>query len=74
MVTSENNKLCRHSSVSSKTKTIKLNHWLNDRKCRSVSVPDLNKLKKEWDEYQQSDTSHPIPDTQMQVKSFFLIK
>ncbi|KAI9257117.1 hypothetical protein EDC94DRAFT_615513 [Helicostylum pulchrum] len=67
MVTSKINKVSRRSSVSSKTKAIDLNHWLNDRKCRSVSVPDLNKLKKEWDEYQQSDTGNPISNTQIQI-------
>ncbi|GAA5809428.1 hypothetical protein MFLAVUS_002836 [Mucor flavus] len=42
---------------------------MKDSHCdgNNVSVPDLSKLKKEWDEYQQSDTGHPIPDTQMQI-------
>lgn len=60
-------KRSRHASLIIKAKPVELNHWLDDRKTRSLSVPDLHKLKKEWDTYQQSDTTHTISDTKLQA-------
>ncbi|KAI9345061.1 hypothetical protein BD770DRAFT_186465 [Pilaira anomala] len=59
--------LCRHASLLNGSKPAQLEHWLQERQCRSVSVPDLGKLKVEWDRYQHSDTYHSISETQMQV-------
>lgn len=65
--------LCRHASLLNSSKPVQLEHWLQERQCRSVSVPDLGKLKVEWDRYQQSDTYHSISEAQMQVLCFIYI-
>lgn len=57
----------RHASLIVKAKPVELHDWLNDRKTRSLSVPDLHKLKKEWDRYQQSDTQNSVSNTKLQV-------
>jgi hypothetical protein len=49
----DNPKLSRHPSFLYKRKPIHFQLWLSTRKRRSLSVPDLHKLKKEWDLYQQ---------------------
>lgn len=58
------NTLPRHDSLCNKTSTA-----IDRRKChkKSLSVPDLKKLKKEWDLYQHSDTENRIGGSKMQV-------
>lgn len=62
-------KKSRHASLIPKAKPDELNHWLDDRKTRSLSVPDLHKLRKEWDTYQQSDTTHAMSEAMLQVSN-----
>ncbi|CAO3701370.1 unnamed protein product [Rhizopus stolonifer] len=46
----------RHVSFLRKHKPTDLQSWLDKRKCKCLSVPDLSKLGKEWDMYQQVDS------------------
>jgi hypothetical protein len=57
----------RHASFlkSGKPTPTRLDTWLEEHQSRSLSVPDLNKLKKEWDAYQMP--SNKTADTRMQV-------
>jgi hypothetical protein len=62
--------LSRHASfLMGKPKATRLDTWLEEQQSRSLSVPDLNKLSKEWDAYQRSDQtpSNQISETRMQV-------
>jgi hypothetical protein len=68
--------LTRHTSFLHKHKPAEFNRWLDQHNTRSLSVPDLHKLKKEWDTYQQSDSTpeNRITDTKMQArKTFFFV-
>lgn len=47
----------RHISLLRKSKPTELQLWLNSRQSRSISVPDLNKLKKEWTTYQEAHSN-----------------
>jgi hypothetical protein len=64
------NPLSRHASLLKKSSATGFDTWLDEHNRRNLSVPDLHKLKKEWDEYQQSDMTpnNKITDTKMQVK------
>lgn len=61
--------LSRHSSFLIKRKPAQFDSWLDEQHSRSLSVPDLHKLSKEWESYQMSDTTadNRIIDTKMQV-------
>jgi hypothetical protein len=53
--TSTLNTLSRHASLIRKPKATRLDTWLQEQHSRCLSVPDLTKLSKEWESYQQSD-------------------
>lgn len=61
--------LSRHSSFLTKRKPTQLDSWLDEQHSRSLSVPDLHKLSREWELYQRSDATaeNRIIDTKMQV-------
>ncbi|KAG2196409.1 hypothetical protein INT46_011027 [Mucor plumbeus] len=61
--------LSRHSSFLIKPKPTQLDSWLDEQHSRSLSVPDLNKIRKEWDTYQKSDSTvdNRVIDTKMQI-------
>lgn len=64
--------LTRHASLFNKTSTsTEFDMWLGEHNRRNLSVPDLQKLKKEWDEYQQSDMTpdNKIKDKKLQVSN-----
>lgn len=46
---------------------VNMKSWVNKRYRRSLSVPDLKKMRKEWDTYQHSDLKHRLPDSTMQI-------
>lgn len=58
----------RHASLIPKSKPTELNNWVDERKTRSLSVPDLHRLRNEWDTYQQSDTTHSISESMLQAR------
>lgn len=66
--------LSRHSSFLVKHKPTQLDSWLDEHHSRSLSVPDLSKVSKEWDMYQKSDSTadNRIIDTKMQVSIYAL--
>lgn len=57
----------RHMSFLRKHKPTDFQSWLDKRNCKCLSVPDLSKLGKEWDMYQQVD-SHLNNTGSLQVK------
>lgn len=61
--------LSRHSSFLIKRKPTQLDSWLDEQHSRSLSVPDLKKISKEWDVYQKSGSTadNRVIDTKMQV-------
>ncbi|CEP15391.1 hypothetical protein [Parasitella parasitica] len=61
--------LSRHSSFLIKRKPTQLDSWLDEHHSRSLSVPDLHKLSREWDSYQKSDCTadNRVLDTKMQI-------
>ncbi|KAL0144781.1 hypothetical protein V8B55DRAFT_1455821 [Mucor lusitanicus] len=61
--------LSRHASFLIKRKPTQLDSWLGEQHSRSLSVPDLHKLSREWESYQQSDVTaeNRIIDTKMQI-------
>ncbi|KAI8646601.1 hypothetical protein BD408DRAFT_359507 [Parasitella parasitica] len=61
--------LSRHSSFLIKRKPTQLDSWLDEHHSRSLSVPDLHKLSREWDLYQKSDCTvdNRVIETKMQI-------
>jgi hypothetical protein len=66
-------RLSRHASLLRKPPPSELNRWLRVKRQRSLSVPDLNKLSKEWATYQQSD-GIMNEDTKLQVIKILYMK
>ncbi|KAG1046662.1 hypothetical protein G6F43_010862 [Rhizopus delemar] len=74
----DNPKLSRHPSFLYKRKPIHFQLWLSTRKRRSLSVPDLHKLKKEWDLYQQVhshlDNARSLQIDLLNIRTYTTIK